>query len=245
MLKLIRDSSRGRGIKVPALLRPNLLLLRRLGGDKHRSLFAGAGVIAVAVVVVSFLTWLAPDSDRPIPLQVVDRVLPGVAEQIEEQAATVLEGGKETVQNTVRNVREGLAGAGPGIARIANASSRSVVSSPATPPTPSTAMPVSEEPSPSTGETSPPSTVETSPPTTYASPPTAERPPTTSGPTTSPPATEEPSPAPGEASPPTTDEPTPPPTEGPPSATNPPPPITSQPPLTPNEPPPPPASRND
>src|SRR5215210_4528414 len=194
MLKFIRDRSRGRGIKSPALSRPKLLLGRR-GGDKHRSLFAGAGVIAAAVVVVSFLTWLAPDSDRPMPLQVVDRVLPGVAEQIEEQAATVLEGGKETVQNTVRNVREGLAGAGPGIARIANASSRSVVSSPATPPTPSTAMPVSEEPSPSTGETSPPSTVQTSPPTTYASPPTAERPPTTSGPTT-PPAIEEPSPVP-------------------------------------------------
>ena len=58
MLKLIRDSSRGRGIKAPALLRPNLLL-GRLGGDKHRSLFAGAGVIVAAVVVVSFFTWLA------------------------------------------------------------------------------------------------------------------------------------------------------------------------------------------
>ena len=122
MLKLIRDSSRGRGIKAPALLRPNLLL-GRLGGDRHRSLFAGAGVIAAAVVVVSFLTWLAPDSDRPMPLQVVDRILPGVAEQIEEQAATLLEGSRETVQNTVRNVREGLAGAGSGTARIANTSS--------------------------------------------------------------------------------------------------------------------------
>jgi hypothetical protein len=114
MLKVIRDSSRGRGIKAPALSRPNLLLGRRRG-DNHRSLFASAGVIAAAVVVVSFLTWLAPDSDRPMPLQVVDRVLPGVAEQIEEQAATVFEGSKETVQNTVRNVREGLAGAGSGI----------------------------------------------------------------------------------------------------------------------------------
>src|SRR5918998_3162764 len=128
MLKFIRDSSRGRGTKAPALARPNVLLGRR-GGDKHRSLFAGTGVIAAAVVVVSFLTWLAPDSDRPIPLQVVDRVLPGVAEQIEERTATLFEGGKETVHNTVRNVREGLAGTGSGIARIANASSSSSSSS--------------------------------------------------------------------------------------------------------------------
>jgi hypothetical protein len=272
MLKFIRDSSRGQGTKAPILSRPNPTLERR-GGDKHRSLSAGAGVIAAAVVVVSFLTWLAPDSDRPMPLQVVDRVLPGFAEQIEEQAATVLEGSKETVQHTVRNLREGLAGAGSGIARIANASSKSVVSSPATLPRPSTAMPDPEEPSPSTGEASLPSMLEPS------TPPAAAPPPTTSGPTT-PPATEEPSPVPegpplsmeeppsateepppavenpppvaeesppatGEASPPTTDEPAPPPTEGPPSTTNPPPPITSQPPPTPNEPPPPPATRDD
>src|SRR5918997_681332 len=185
MLKFIRDSSRGRGTKAPALSRPYVLLGRR-GGDKHRSLFAGTGVIAAAVVVVSFLTWLAPDSDRPMPLQVVDRILPGVAEQIEEQAVPVLQGSKETVQNTVRNVREGLAGVGSGLARIANASSSSVVSSPATLPTPSTAMPVSEEPSPSTGETSPPSTVETSLPTTAAPPLTAAPPPTTSRRTTPP-----------------------------------------------------------
>ena len=138
LLKLIRDSSRGRGIKAPAFPRPNLLL-GRLGGDKRKSLFAGAGVIAAAVAVVSFLTWLAPDSDKPIPLQVVDRVLPRVAEQIEEQATTLLEGSKETVQDTVRNVREGLVGAGSGIARIASTSSSSVAPSPTTPPTSSTA----------------------------------------------------------------------------------------------------------
>jgi hypothetical protein len=37
--------------------------------------------------VVSLLTWLAPDSDRPLPLELVDRALPGAVEQVEEQTA--------------------------------------------------------------------------------------------------------------------------------------------------------------
>jgi hypothetical protein len=242
VLKLIRDSSKGRGTKAPASARPNLLL-GSLGGDKPKTLFAGAGVIAAAVAVVSFLTWLAPNSDRPVPLQVVDRVLPGVAQQIEEQAATLLEGGKETVQETVRNVREGLAGAGSGITQIANASSRLVAPSPATPGT-ATSSP--EGPPPSTGETSSaPGTAEPSPPPTT----TTDAPPAVSSePATSWPATEEPPPT-TEEPPPTTEEPTPPPTEVPPPATSvppPPPPTTSQPPSPiQNEPPSPPASNSD
>jgi hypothetical protein len=254
-----RICKEGRGENAPALPRLNFLL-GPLGGNNRKSLFAGAGVVATAAVVVSFLTWLAPDYDRPIPLQMIDRVLPGVAEQVEEQAATLLEGSKETVQNSVRNVREGLAGAGSGIARLANASSSLVAPSPATLPRPNTATPTSEEPSLSTDETSPPRTVgiSSSSTTTDASPPTTSEP-TTSAPAAekSPAVTEEPAPvteepplpkeepppatensppatekppAPTGEPPPTRDEPTPPPTEEPPSATNPPPPATSQPP---------------
>lgn len=235
MLKLIRDSSKGRGTKAPASAHPNVLF-GCLGGDKHKSLFAGAGVIAAAVAVVSFLTWLAPGSDRPVPLQVVDHVLPGAAQQIEEQTATLLEGGKETVQDTVRNVREGLAGAGSGITRIANASSILVAPSPATPPTPpSTATMSSEEPSPSTGETSPPGRAELSVPTTAIG---APLPTTTSEPATSSPATEEPTTTPvTEEPPPTTEEP-PPATEEPPPAAENPPPATEAPPPAPGEAPP-------
>jgi hypothetical protein len=46
-----------------------------------------AGAVVVAVVVVSLLTWLAPDCDRPLPLELVDRALPGAVEQVEEQTA--------------------------------------------------------------------------------------------------------------------------------------------------------------
>ena len=99
----------GRGENAPALPRRKAFL-RRLAS--RGSLSAGAGVVAAAVVVVSFLTWLAPDSDRPVPLQLVDRVLPGVAEQVEEQAAALIEGGKEVAQSAARNVREGVLGAG-------------------------------------------------------------------------------------------------------------------------------------
>jgi hypothetical protein len=45
-----------------------------------------AGAVVVAVVV-SLLTWLAPDCDRPLPLELVDRALPGAVEQVEEQTA--------------------------------------------------------------------------------------------------------------------------------------------------------------
>ena len=84
--KLVRKESRG--FFVPALL-PRLL-----GGHSRGSLSAGAGVLAAVVVVVSLLTWLAPDSDRPLSLELVDRVLPGAAEQVEEQAAALIEGAK-------------------------------------------------------------------------------------------------------------------------------------------------------
>jgi hypothetical protein len=94
--KLIRREGRGFFVPAfPALPHPKAFL-GRLGRFASRgSLSAGAGVLAAAVVVVSLLTWLAPDSDRPLPLELVDRVLPGVAEQVEEQtAAALIEGAK-------------------------------------------------------------------------------------------------------------------------------------------------------
>ncbi len=248
MLKLIRDSSRGQGRKALAFPRPNLLL-GRLGGDKRKSLFAGAGVVAAAVAVVSLLTWLAPDSDRPIPLQVVDSVLPGVAEQIEEQAATLLEGSKETVQNTVRNVREGVVGAGLRAAQEAIPGSASSVPFPAVLPTPSSTptSPSSEEPSaPSepSGPSEPSAPSESSAPprdsslpatTSEPSAPPTEAPPTEapaapSEPVT-PPIAEEP---PGEPPPPAAEEPAPPSAEEPaPPAEEPPaPPAAEEPPIT-------------
>src|SRR4028119_1377105 len=49
----------------PALLaRPNRLA-KRLGRASRGYALAGAGVVVGAVMVVSLLSWLAPDSDRP------------------------------------------------------------------------------------------------------------------------------------------------------------------------------------
>ena len=75
MLKWLRrkEEEEGGGEKPPALLTARTGLLRRLGSAGRGYVLGGVGVVAVAVVVVSFLSWLAPDSDRPIsdPLEVV------------------------------------------------------------------------------------------------------------------------------------------------------------------------------
>ena len=240
--KLIRKE--GRGENAPALPRLKARLMR-LGRLANRgSLSAGAGVVAAAVVVVSFLTWLAPDSDRPVPLQLVDRVLPGVAEQVEEQAAALIEGGKEVAQSAARNVREGVLGAGLRAAQDGIPSSLSaplpvVLPTPSSTPTSQS----SEEPSapsePSApamesflpATTSEPSTTPTEAPPTEASP--TEVPPATSEPVTPPPIAEKP---PEEPPPPPAEEPAPPAEEpGPPAAEEPPitetqPPATGEPP---------------
>jgi hypothetical protein len=211
MPKLIRKE--GRGVKAPALLaRPNLLL--RFGRVSRGYVSAMTGVAVAFVAAVSLLTWLAPNSDKPIPhpIEVVDRVLPGVLEQVDEQVATLLGVGKETV---VRNVREGLVAVGSGIGRIASASS-SVSPSPAILPTSSTSTPTLEGPSQTTNEESPlqarrePSPTGTSEP---SAPATEALPPTTSEPS---PATEEPPPTEQPPTPPSTEEPPPPTTEQPP-----------------------------
>jgi hypothetical protein len=101
LLKLVRRKEEDRGEKAPVLLRgPRtglLLLLRRLGSTSRGYALAGAGVVVGAVVVVSLLSWLAPDSDRPVghPLEVVERVAGGVLEQVDGQVAALLgtEGG--------------------------------------------------------------------------------------------------------------------------------------------------------
>ena len=239
--KLIRKE--GRGENAPALPRLNFLL-GPLGGNNRKSLFAGAGVVAAAVGVVSLLTWLAPDSDRPVPLQLVDRVLPGVAEQVEEQAAALIEGGKEVAQSAARNVREGVLGAGlraaqDGIPASLSAPLPVVLPTPSSTPTSQS----SEEPSapsePSApamesflpATTSEPSTTPTEAPPTEASP--TEVPPATSEPVTPPPIAEKP---PEEPPPPPAEEPAPPAEEpGPPAAEEPPitetqPPATGEPP---------------
>jgi hypothetical protein len=240
--KLIRKE--GRGDNAPALPRLKARLMR-LGRLANRgSLSAGAGVVAAAVVVVSLLTWLAPDSDRPVPLQLVDRVLPGVAEQVEEQAAALIEGGKEVAQSAARNVREGVLGAGlraaqDGIPASLSAPLPVVLPTPSSTPTSQS----SEEPSapsePSApamdsflpATTSEPSTTPTEAPPTEASP--TEVPPATSEPVTPPPIAEKP---PEEPPPPPAEEPAPPAEEpGPPAAEEPPitetqPPATGEPP---------------
>src|SRR5215210_2136358 len=163
MLKLIRH--RGRGVKAPALpaASPNFLL-RRFERASRGHVLAGAGVIVAAVTVVSLLTWWAPDSDRPIghPLEAIERVLPGVLDQVDEQVATLLGVEKGTV---LRNVREGLVAVGSGISRpveklrevtadrsSANTSISPVAPAPATLPESNTATSTPGEPLPTSNE---------------------------------------------------------------------------------------------
>ena len=200
--KLIRKEDRG--VFAPALPRLKARLMR-LGRLANRgSLSAGAGVVAAAVVVVSLLTWLAPDSDRPVPLQLVDRVFPGVAEQVEEQAAALIEGGKEVAQSAARNVREGVLGAGlraaqDGIPASLSAPLPVVLPTPSSTPTSQS----SEEPlapsdpsAPAMDSFLPATTSERS--TTPTEAPPTEVPPATSEPVTPPPIAEEPPPPPAE-----------------------------------------------
>jgi alpha-D-ribose 1-methylphosphonate 5-triphosphate synthase subunit PhnG len=76
VLKLVRKEEEDRGEKAPVLLAVRtglVLLMGRMGKAGRGYALAGAGVVAAAVVAVSLLSWLAPDSDRPIasPLEAV------------------------------------------------------------------------------------------------------------------------------------------------------------------------------
>ena len=252
MLKMISNVVRGRGEKAPALFARPKALLRRLARASRGYALMGAGVVGAAVVVVSLLTFLAPDSDRPLigrPIGAVQSVLPGVLEQVEDrvvQAATLLGVDKESIQNVGENMSAGLAAARTGI-------STAWAPIPGIPPAagtaPTTPAPDGSSSSPATDESSPPQTAsEPSAPSTSgggagetsspASPPATEAPsPITSEPTSPPaveeeppPATEEPPPAVEEPSPPpTTEEPPPPPDEPAPPTVEQPPPATNQP----------------
>jgi hypothetical protein len=215
MLKLIRHRG-GRGVKAPALLatvHPSFVL-RRFGRASRGHVLAGAGVIVAAVMLVSVLTWWAPDSDRPIshPMEALKRALPGVLEKVDEQVATLLGTDSGTV---LRNVRGGLVAAGsnipwPGGKASAVAAdrpaSRSASAIPAASPA---ALPGSNAVAPAPGESAL---------TSNESPQRASEPatPSRTGGLTSFPATEAP--------PPTTSEPAPPPAPETPSVTEAPPP---------------------
>jgi hypothetical protein len=239
MLKLIRN--RGRGVKAPASVgRANPLSLVR---TTRGYLFAGAGVVVAAVALISVLTWMGPDSEKPIPSKVIDHFLPGVVEQVDSKVATTLapllrvDKGLElpNVHTALASVREGLGTA----LRPASASPLTPsLSPPHTTSMPSTSMPTSKEAPSATNATPAPPVIQraASPPATDAAPTTSDPipPPATSG-STPPPTTSDPPPP-----PPTTDPPSPPPTTDPPS----PPPTTDppSPPPTTDPPPPPPTT---
>jgi hypothetical protein len=250
MPKLISNIGKGRGAKAPALLaRPKALLkalLVRLGRSSRGYVFLSAGVIAAAVAVVSLLTFLAPDSDRPFigrPIQAVQNVLPGVLEQVEggvAQAATLLGVDQESVQNVRENLREGLAAAHsgsisdsgaptPGILPAAGTATTTTTSAPEEP---SSSFPVTDEALPPPQTASEPSAPSSGGGAGEASAPAVPAaadapPPTTTSEPTSPSVTEEPSPPP----PPAAEEPPAPPKDEPalPTAEEPPPPVTNQP----------------
>src|SRR4051812_48471031 len=115
MLKLIRN--RGRGVEAPASVgRANYLKLVRV---TRGYAFAGAGVVVVAVALISVLTWMGPASERPLPSKLVDHFLPGVIEQVDSKVATTLapllrvDKGPElpNVHTVLASVREGLGSA--------------------------------------------------------------------------------------------------------------------------------------
>ena len=255
MLKrVLRKEKEDRGPNAPVLLSalPGLRpLLRRLGGTSRGYALAGAGVVVGAVVVVSLLSWLAPDSDRPIghPLETLGQVTSGVLEQVDDQVEALLGTDGETV---LESVREGLVAARsatpwwPGNPAETAASPYSGKASPDDPVSPTTddaaaptrggsssapdgapSQPASSAPSaPSETPTSKdtPSTPVTSEPT----PPASEEPPVAEEPSTPPPA-EEP-PVAEEPVPPPVEEPVPPPAEEPPPVAEEPPPVPSDPP---------------
>jgi hypothetical protein len=241
-----------RGERAPVLLAGRGKgFLGRLGSAGRGYALAGAGVVAAAVVAVSLLSWLAPDSDRPIasPLEAVGRVAGGVIEQVDDQVEALL--GTYGENTVLRSVREGLVAASsatpwPSGNPVGNASSpssstaspdsassstdddaaaapsRGGESSSASDGTPSQAA--SSTPSSSPSET-PTSTEDTPspPPASEPAPPASEEPPVVKEPSTSPPSAEPP---------PAAEEPVPPSTEEPPPVTEEPPPAVEGPPET-------------
>src|SRR5918995_4772831 len=186
--------------------------LGRLGSAGRGYALAGAGVVAAAVVAVSLLSWLAPDSDRPIasPLEAVGRVASGVVEQVDDQVEALL--GTYEEKPILRSVREGIATAssatpwpsGKSIEVAASPSTGPASSSSSAAPTRGGGSSLASEGAPSqrASSTPSPSSAGTSEaPTTTTEAPSSS--PTAADPSVPPPSTEEP--------PPTVEEPSPPP----------------------------------
>lgn len=218
-------------------LKGKLLSALRFGRGGRQHVYTSAGVIVAAVAVVSLLTWLN-DAHKPIVRSIEEAVessLPEALEQVDDQVATLLGVDEESV----RNVREGLAGlVTPRPERLIEvATGRPVSTNSTTPASASSpapdywAAPVSGEPSPAAMDV-PPSPMVSEP--SSAPQGTSEEPPATATP---PPATSEPTLPPAtETPPPTTEEPTPPPVAEEPPAEEPPPPVTQEPPPVTGEP---------
>ena len=232
-----QEQEEDRGEKAPVLLAVRGKgLLGRLGSAGRGYALAGAGVVVAAVVAVSLLSWLAPDSDRPIasPLEAVGRVAGEVIEQVDDQFEALL--GTYGENTVLRSVREGLAAASsaipsPGdLVEITAGQSNSTASpdSASSSTDDDAAAPSGEESSSTSDETPSQSASSTPPPSGASETPTstdAPSPPTASEP--APPASEEPpvveepsSPPPAPEEPPAAEEPvTLPSTEEPPPAT--------------------------
>jgi hypothetical protein len=254
-----KEEQEDRGVKTSVLRGPRtglLLLLRRLGSTSRGYALAGAGVVVGAVMFVSLLSWLAPDSDRPIasPLEAVGRVAGEMLKQVDDQVEALLGTDGETV---LRSVREGLAAAGsatpwPGNSAGIAAGPSSSTASPdsassstddAAAPTRGESSSASDgapsEPASSTPSLSGPSETPTgtdapsSPVTIEPAPPASEVPPVAEEPSP-PPVAEEP---PAAEEPPSAEEPPPAEEPAPPTAEEPPP-VAEEPPSVPSDPPP-------
>jgi hypothetical protein len=257
MLKRLvrKEEDEGRGVKTPALIAARMGLLGRLGSMGRWYALAGAGVVAAAVLVVSLLSWLAPNSDKPIshPLEVVvkqvvaligadEETVPSSAREGVTAAGSKIPWAGERLREIATN-RSASAGpvpvsaarqtpttAAPWAPRSAAPMNESSAPQATREPSRETSLPsppssTSSSPSSSTGEAAPPAAAEEPPPTS-SEPPSSPPPPTTETPL---PAAEEPSTAPAEESPPI-EEPSTPPREEPPPTTEESPPTQNQPP---------------
>ena len=245
-----QEHEEDRGEKAPVLLavRAGLVpFLERLGKAGRGYALAGAGVVAAAVVFVSLLSWLAPDSDRPIasPLEAVGRVAGDVIEQVDDQVQALLRtDGDRTI---LRSLGEGIATASsvtpswPSGKSVEVAASRSTTgpggtSSSEAPTRGGGDFSSASEGAPTTSSQQPASSLAPSPSssgTSEAPTNTTDAPspsPTKSESSAPPPSTEEPSPPVTEEPPPTAEEPFPPPAQKPPAAEEPaPPPVAQEP----------------
>src|SRR5918994_2742097 len=196
------EQEEGQGSYAPALLAAHtglLRLVRRLGHASRGYVLAGVGVVAAAVMAVSLLSWLAPDSDRPIghPLEVVA-----------EQVVALIGADGETVLSSARQgvlaAGSRIPWAGERLREIATDRSASAGPAPVPRPTPNTGATAAQErfSSPPTNESSAPQAMRE--PSSRESLPsgTSSSPSSSIGETAPPAEVEEPTPAMSEPAPP-------------------------------------------